>query len=69
MLFIDVGILPQPRFKNGADQMSQLMRLWYLSHWQTVKAQASLRIRVVSPEPSHSRSMEVDEGSDKKSDI
>ena len=32
--------------------MSQLMRLWYLSHRQPAKAQASLRIRAVSPEPS-----------------
>ena len=30
----------------------QLMRLWYLSHRQTAKAQARLRIRAVSPEPS-----------------
>ena len=34
------------------DQMSQLMRLWYLSHRRPEKAQASLRIRAVSPEPS-----------------
>ena len=32
--------------------MSQLMRLWYLSHRRPAKAQASLRIRAVSPEPS-----------------
>ena len=32
--------------------LSQLMRLWYLSHRRPVKAQASLRIRAVSPEPS-----------------
>ena len=31
---------------------SQLMRLWYLSHMQPAKAQASLRIRAVSLEPS-----------------
>ena len=31
---------------------SQLMRLWYLSHRRPAKAQASLRIRAVSPEPS-----------------
>ena len=31
--------------------MSQLMRLWYLSHRRTAKAQARLRIRAVSPEP------------------
>ena len=28
------------------------MRLWYLSHRRPAKAQASLRIRAVSPEPS-----------------
>ena len=32
--------------------MSQRMRLWYLSHRHSVKAQTSLRIRTVSPEPS-----------------
>ena len=32
--------------------MSQLMRLWYLSHRRPAKAQVSLRIRTVSPEPS-----------------
>ena len=32
--------------------MSQLMTLWYLSHRWPAKAQASLRIRAVSPEPS-----------------
>ena len=44
--------------------MSQLMRLWYLSHRRPAKAQASLCIRC-----SHTWSMEVDEGSDQKSDI
>ena len=29
-----------------------IMRLWYLSHRRPAKAQASLRIRAVSPEPS-----------------
>ena len=28
------------------------MRLWYLSHRRPAKAQASLRIHAVSPEPS-----------------
>ena len=28
------------------------MRLWYLSHRRPAKAQASLHIRAVSPEPS-----------------
>ena len=32
--------------------MSQLMRLWCLSHRRQVKTQASLRIRAVTPEPS-----------------
>ena len=45
------------------------MRLWYLSHRRPEKAQASLRIRAVSPEPLLFAHMEVDEGSDKKSDI
>ena len=47
------------------------MRLWYLSHRQPAKARASLRIRAVWPQPllfAH-MSMEVDEGSDQKSDI
>ena len=33
-------------------EMSQLMRLWYLSHRRPGKAQASLCTRTVSPEPS-----------------
>ena len=33
-------------------KISQLMRLWYLSYGRPVKAQASLRIHTVSPEPS-----------------
>ena len=50
--------------------MSELMRLWYLSHRGQAKAQLSLRIHAVSPEPSlFTHSMEVDEVSDKKSDI
>ena len=31
--------------------LSQLIRLWYISHRRSAKAQASLRIRTVSPEP------------------
>ena len=34
------------------NSLSQLMRLWYLLHRGPAKAQASLRIRAVSPEPS-----------------
>ena len=33
-------------------EISQLMRLWYLSHRRPAKVQASLRIRAVSPETS-----------------
>ena len=33
-------------------KMSQLLRLWYLSHRRPAKAQASLRIRAVWSEPS-----------------
>ena len=46
-------------------QLSQLMRLWYLSHRGSAKAQASLLIRAVSPEPSlfAHMIMEVDERS------
>ena len=40
------------RHKHGILYLSQLMRLWYLSHRWPAKAQASLRIRTVSPEPS-----------------
>ena len=32
--------------------MSQLMRLWYLSHRRPANAQVSLGIHAVSPEPS-----------------
>ena len=47
--------------------VSQLMRLWFLSHRRTAKAQARLRI---SPEPSlFAHIMEVDEGSDQRSDV
>ena len=38
--------------KSHWHQMSQLMRLWYLSHRRPAKAQASLRNCAVSPEPS-----------------
>ena len=57
--------------KKYNDKMSQLMRLWYLSHRRPAMAQASLHICTVSPEPSLFAhiSMEVDEGSDQKSDI
>ena len=39
-------------FRYSVANMSQLMRLCYLSHRQPAKAQASLRIHAVSPEPS-----------------
>ena len=37
---------------HSSYEVSQLMRLWYLSHRRQAKAQASLRIRAVSLEPS-----------------
>ena len=40
------------KFYDRKDYLSQLMRLWYLSHKRPAKAQASLRIRAVTPEPS-----------------
>ena len=39
-------------YRETSFYMSQLMRLWYVSHRRPAKAQASLRIRAVSPEPS-----------------
>ena len=50
---------------EGCNEMSQLMRLWYLSHRQAVKAQANLRICAISPEPSlftHMKYGSIDEG-------
>ena len=44
--------------------LSQLMRLWYLSHRRPAKAKVSQSIRC-----SHTWSMEVDKGSEQKSDI
>ena len=38
--------------RPNTQHMSQLMRLWYLSQRRPVKAQASLCIRAVSPQPS-----------------
>ena len=51
--------------------LNQLMRSWYWSHRRPAMTQMSLHIRSVSPEPSlfAQISMEVDEGSDQKSDI
>ena len=34
------------------EKISQLLKLWYLSHRRPAKAQASLHIRTVLPEPS-----------------
>ena len=33
-------------------KLDRVKRIWYLSHMQAAKVQASLRIRAVSPEPS-----------------
>ena len=51
--------------------LSQLMRLWYLSHRRPAKVEASLRgcQSLCCSEYWHTWSMEVDEGSDQKSDI
>ena len=38
------------------------MRLWYLSHRRSAKAQASLHMRVVSPEPSLFAHMKYESG-------
>ena len=46
---IIIQLFPWSTFKKS--HLSQLMRLWYLSHRRPAKAQASLRIRVVSPKP------------------
>ena len=50
----------QSKMAEGEGDMSQLIRLWYLSHRRPAKAQASLRIRAVSPELrcSHTWTME-----------
>ena len=45
-------IPPAPIRASLESYLSQLMRLWYLSYRRPAKAQASLRIRAVSPEPS-----------------
>ena len=48
--FIDFYTLVALISSNG--KLSQLLRLWYLSHRRPAKAQAGLHIRAVSPEPS-----------------
>ena len=67
-LLYPVVFLLSEVFQN---RMSHLMRLWYLSHRRPAKAQASLHICIVSPEPLLFAPMkyEVDEGSNQKSDI
>ena len=47
-----ISMLSRYLAKYFRQHTSQLMRLWYLSHRRPVKAQASLRIRAVSPEPA-----------------
>ena len=49
---LDELFLVQLALYTDERQLSQLMRLWYLSQMRPVKAQASLRIRAVSLEPS-----------------
>ena len=67
----DVNIKNDENYFFLLDHLSYLMRLWYLSHRRPVKAQVSLCICAVSPEPLLFAHMacEVDEGSDQKSDI
>ena len=48
----DGGMSFLERLSDQPHKMSQLMRLWYLSLRRPAKAQASLRICAVSPEPS-----------------
>ena len=48
----NVHLLWSLRVVIDAYQMSQLMRLWYLSHRRPATAQASLHIHTVAPEPS-----------------
>ena len=47
-----IWVCPVFQKRDARHKMSQLMRLWYLSHRRPAKAQASLRIHAVSPEPS-----------------
>ena len=51
-------------------QLDRVKRIWYLSHMQAAKVQASLRIRAVSPEPSLSliQAVSQKEPSDRKLD-
>ena len=50
-----VGFLLSSIFVWIYGDMSQLLRIWYLSHRRPAKAQSSLRIRKVPPEPSRLR--------------
>ena len=51
---INILIVPESKIRSllAGNQMSQLMRLWYLPHTRPANAEASLRIRAVMPEPS-----------------
>ena len=56
--------------RSDKPSLVTLMRLWYLSHRRPAKAQVSLCMHAVSPEPLlFALSMEVDKGSEKKSEI
>ena len=46
------AICPTIKRHKNQPHLSQHMRLWYLSPWRPAKAQTSLRISAVSPEPS-----------------
>ena len=48
----EMGAFTLKNTSTSIPYLSQLMRLWYLSHRRPAKVQSSLRIRAVSPEPS-----------------
>ena len=52
VVLLTCSVLPYLRYSTSITDMSQLMKLWYLSHRRPAKAQASLRIWAVSPQPS-----------------
>ena len=50
-VYLIACVHPIPSLEYFTNKLSQLMRLWYLSHRWPAKAQASLRICAVSSEP------------------
>ena len=49
---LDFVLFLSSSFENNTNELSQLMRLWYLSYRRPAKAQVSLSIHAVSPELS-----------------